>query len=149
MKLFLFLLIIASFLQSSFLPMNLVLILIICRSYVVDETSNYLNAFIAGTFLGFLTTQNIGFWALILTIVVKIIHLSRKLPVSSNNFTIIPVAFVMILIVSLVEKLVFNLPFNFLKILLESLLCLPTFILIRFWEERFVIRPEIKLKIRA
>lgn len=148
MKLFIFILILAAFLQSSFIPINLCLILLICRSLALDEKANYVIGFITGLFLGILTSVNLGFWPLIFVIVVKLVHLSRKSPISAYALTILPLTFSISLLVLYIQTFIFSQTFNITPAITQAALALPLFFLIRFWEERFELRPEIKLRVK-
>ncbi len=143
-----FIILLSAFLQTTFLPLNLCLILIICRSYALEERQNYYLALFAGIVLGFLNSQNLGFWPLIFLIVVKITHLVKKLPVTANFLTIIPVAFIQLALVKWLESLIFKSTLNFFFVIVETVLALPLFILIKLWEERFIANKEIKLRLK-
>ncbi len=148
MRLFIFALVLTAFLQTSFLQFPLCLVMLICRSFVVDEKQNYYLAFAAGLLLGILSTQNVGFWALIFLLVVKLTHLIRKLPFTANSITILPVSFILTAAVNLLESFIFSSSFNIYNPILASIFSLPVLIAIKFWEERFTVRPDIRLKIR-
>ncbi len=148
MKLFLLLLVLAAFTQTAFLPVNLCLVILICRSYVVDDWINLIGAFFAGILLGVLSAQNIGFWALIFVLLVKIIYLLRRLPILNNSRTVVSVCLVVVLTSSLLEKLVLGKEINFITILIETVLSLPLFLIFSFWEDRFVVTTQPKLRIR-
>ncbi|MBI2022593.1 hypothetical protein HYS97_01970 [Candidatus Daviesbacteria bacterium] len=139
---------IAAFIQTSFLQVNLCLVLIICRSLIVERDSDYPIAFFSGLLLGILSSQNLGFWPVVFLILVKLIKLFKKLPFSSNYLTILPISLVLILSTAFLEKLIFNQSLNYLKIVFEFILILPTYVAMLFWEDRFVIEKDIKLKIR-
>lgn len=53
MKTLLLLIALFAFLQSAFLPINLVLVLIIARSLIVDDRENLFLAFFGGLILSF------------------------------------------------------------------------------------------------
>lgn len=147
MRIFLLFLTLAAFLQSSFLGVNLVLLLIAARSLILKDQDNYLIAFISGIILGILLTQNLGFWALVFLLVVKLIQLIKELPFTSNIVTVLPIGFLVVLISSFLEQLFFKQSINFTKIIIETLVFLPIYILIKIWEERFVVKPVFKLKL--
>lgn len=148
MKTIIFLFIIAAFIQSSFLPLNLVLIMLICRSLVIEETVNYYLALGSGLLLGILSPLNLGFWPLLFIVIVKLVQLLRKLPVLANLFTVLPISFLILTAVLYLQQLFFGQSIDFKLVVIETLLVLPTFIFFRFWEERFIIKPELKLRIK-
>lgn len=138
-----------AFIQTSFLDINLCLMLIIARSFVVDRPSSYIVAFGGGLILGLLSGQNLGYFASIFLVTTKLIQIFKRLPISSNFLTVIPVAAVILLVFEGFEALVFRQTFNPLKTILESITILPIYALVRFWEERFIVKHEIKLKIKG
>lgn len=147
MKIFILILLLAALIQTSFLPVNLCLLILICRSFTLYAKNNLTLALITGLILGILSPVNLGFWPLIFLIVVFITHLIRKLPVTTG-FTIIPAAFVLILLVSFIESIFLKQQINIKTIILSTLLSFPIFLTVKLWEERFVPNSEIKLKLK-
>lgn len=147
MRLFIFTLILASFIQTAFLEIPLCLTMLICRSFVTEEKQNYYLAFFSGLLLGLLSTQNIGFWPLIFLVIVKLTHLIRKLPFTANFLSIVPITFILLTLALYSESLISNSKIIFGNIYLSTILSLPIFLMIKFWEERFTVKPGIKLKI--
>ena len=149
MKLFILLIIISLFLQSSFVPVNLVLILIISRALVTEDISNYYASFFAGIFLGILSVSNIGYWPITLLIIVKAVYLSKKLPLSKNILSAVITAFILILLSDFLQSKFLSQNFQILKTISEALLTVPFYYLFKFWEDRFIVKPEVRLKIRS
>src|SRR3989442_339688 len=129
MKTFILILTIAAFIQSSFLPINLVLILLICRSLTTSDGANLVLAFFGGILLGVLSSTNLGFLSLIMIVVVKLIDLIKKLPISINVLTAIPISFVIILAVEYFEQIFMGQTLNFPKVMIETLLVIPVSII--------------------
>ncbi|EKD91249.1 MAG: hypothetical protein ACD_30C00036G0003 [uncultured bacterium] len=148
MKTFLFILTLAALFQTTFLPVNLCLIIIITRSLAYEEPLNYYLALYAGIILGILSSTNLGIYGIIFLANVKLAHLLRKLPVTANVFTVVVISFVLFLLTAFLEMIFLKNSINIQKILIESAISLPMFIIIRIWEERFIVRPNVKLKIR-
>lgn len=148
MRLFIISLIIAAFLQSAFLPLNLVLCLIIARSFVAEYKSNLYASFLAGLLLGLLTASNIGFWGIVFLTVSKLVHVLRNLPYFNSGKLFLLFAFLIITSVSFISQFFTNDQFNWIKIVVETFICLPLYFFIRIWEERFVVREDVRLKIR-
>lgn len=149
MRLFIVLLVLSAFVQSAFLPLNLCLVLIISRSFVEERSSNLIASFLCGIFLGLLTATNIGFWALTFLAVSKIVHLLRNLPATNSPRLIVPIALIVIIAVSFLEQSFLGQKMTVLKIGIETFLTIPTYIFIRFWEDRFVVKSPTRLKIRG
>ncbi len=143
------LIILSSFLQTSFLGINVVLIIIIARSFLMENKANYFLALFSGILLGLLSAQNIGFWPLILLLGTKIAHVLRKMPFNISIITFIPVLIVCVVLAAAAELLFLNQTINWTKVVIEVIVGLPIFTFIRFWEDKFFIRPStVKLKLR-
>ncbi len=149
MKTYLLVLFLAALIQTAFLPINLCLLIVLARSFAVYEKSNFYMALFSGVILGILSSVNIGIWALIFLMVVFLIHLIRKLPITANNLTIVPISFLVIAAVTLIKSLIFSEQSNFVTVGIETLVTLPIFILVKIWEERFVVKSDIKLKLKG
>lgn len=141
--------ILAAFAQSSFLNVNLVLILLLCRSLAVTDNENYLIGFGIGVLLGVLSFQNIGFWPLAFLVVIKLIYIIKRLPISFPLLTSAPLLVLFIVLIAFLESFIAGLGFDINKVLFESALVLPGYFLVRLFEDRFVaINRDIKLKMR-
>lgn len=147
MKLFILFLILSIFLQTTLISLHLCAIFIISRSLVVEDRKNYYLAFIAGIFLSLLSIKNLAFYPLIFLIFVKIIHLIHRLPVASSLLMIIPIFASSLLLIMLLEWVVFGVSLDFIKFFWELVLSVPVYAFVKFWEERFVVKPHIRLKI--
>lgn len=148
MKIFIFLLILAAFLQSVFIPIDLVLILLINRSLVLPEKQNLYAGFFVGLLVGLLQIQNLGFWVLVFLLVAKVSSLSKKLPFSKNVITILLINIAILTMVSFFSMVFLKTSFNSNNLIWESILSLPVYFLFLFWEERFVVKSEGRLKLR-
>lgn len=148
MKLFVFLLIITALLQTTFLQVNMVLVLLVCRSLLREERANYFSAFFIGILLGILESRNVGFYALFFVILVKVLHLIKSTPISAYFLTVIPATLVLSFGLSYLKYFIFNQSVNNYLPLIDAFLSLPVYLLLKIWEERFVVNRGIKLKIR-
>lgn len=113
-----------------------------------ERSSNLIASFLAGIFLGLLTATNIGFWAIIFLAASKIIHIFKSLPLTQSPKLVAPLSLLVIVGVSLIEQIFLGQKINIVKIIIETLLTVPVYIFIRFWEERFIVHSTNKLKIR-
>lgn len=148
MKLFVFLLIITALLQTTFLQVNPVLVLLICRALIREEIASYYSAFFIGILLGILESKNTGFYALFFVIIVKIIHLIKSTPISAYFLTVIPTTLVFSFALNFLKYFFFSQAINYYVPLVDALLSLPIYFFLKIWEERFVVKSSIKLKIR-
>lgn len=147
MRLTIFILTLAAFLQTTIVPMNLVLILLICRSFLSTKKSNLFLAFIFGLLVDYLTLNTLGFQSIIFLVLIQITQIISKTRFSVHSLLIVPLAFLLLFVNALMLSFANNQSVQILpKILMESMLSLPIFYLIRFWSGRFVVQRDIKLK---
>ncbi len=148
MKTLIAVLIILSFIQAAIIPINLVLIVLICRSYLKADKANLYLAFGFGLLDAHLNLTALGLSPLVYLLMIQITQSLSKSPLTGNSFLIIPISFVLFFAK---DQLTFfftaQIPSPISKALIESLLSLPVLYLLRLWEERFIVRKEIKLKI--
>lgn len=141
-------LIIASFLQSTILPLDLVLIILICRALIKEDKENLYLAFAFGLFIAHLNGHLLGFQSVIYLLVIFSTQLISKSRLSKNSLLVIPLSFVCLFFNEIAISLIVSQSIQlFPKIVLETILCIPVFYLLRVWEERFIPRKEIKLRV--
>jgi hypothetical protein len=146
MKTFIVILMIAAFLQASFVGVNLCLILLLSRAFAADDSANLYMSFGAGVLLGILTSQNSGLLAIMYMIASKLMSMSHNIPFFSTQLMVIPYSFVLILLFSFAQSFLYQQSVDYILILIESLLVLPVFFLVKIWEENFNFKKDIKLK---
>lgn len=142
MKTLIVILIIASFVQSTILPIDLVLIILICRSYVKSDQTNLFLAFGFGLLVSHLELTPFGLPAIIYLLIVQITQTFAKSRLAGNWLLIIPISLVFLSLNQLTISMQLS-----TKVIIESLLALPIFYIVRLWEERFILQKEIKLKV--
>lgn len=140
MKTLLLLITLFSFLQSAFLPVNLVLVLIIARSLLVEDRENLFLAFFGGLILSFLTQVNLGYYPLVFILIVKFAGLFKGLPVSFNSLMVFLSGALFIAITATLDSIFIGQPVKVIPHLIEAVLVLPAYFLIRFWEGRVISR---------
>ncbi len=149
MKAFILGLILATLLQTTLLPINLCLMLICVRSLVTTKISTLYLSVIFGVLLGVLSNTNIGFYPLIFLIAAKIIELFKASPLYNNVIFFLPLLFIVYLLISLISQIALGLSFSIVQVISETLFSIPLYFLIKFWEERFIVRPQVKLKFKT
>lgn len=149
MKLFIALLIIASFIQSSVLPLDLCLVLIICYTLITNYKSSLIAAFIGGLFLSLLTVQNLGFWPIIFLLVIKLTTLIKKMPFATNFWIFAPAVFLISLGVNFLTMIFLGQSIEFLRIIFNTIAAVPIYFFLKIWEERFVVKQDLRLKLRS
>lgn len=148
MKTLIIILILLSFLQATLIPLDLVLMVLILRAYLVTEKANLYLGFGFGFLLSILSNTILGLHSLILVILIEATHLLKKTPISDNYLVVIP----LILITSIIYTAFLSLILQqqlilWPKVAAEAILALPVFLGLKFWEERFVVKEKIKLKL--
>ncbi len=136
MKYFIFLLIFAAFIQTSFLPLNLVLIMLVSKTLVEDDNSNLVLAFFAGILVGVLSSQNIGFWALVNLAAVEVARFVKKAPFSQNALTLLPVFGLILLFSRFFEGVFVKQSVQYSLIFWEVLVSVPVYLGIKFWKDK-------------
>ncbi len=148
MKTLIIILIIASFLQTTILPLDLVLIILICRSYIKTEKENLYLAFFTGLLISHLNLTPLGFMSILYLILIQITQILSKSRLAGNPLVIIPLSFVLLSLNQIINSYPLHQTIQiFPAVLIESILSLPILYLIRLWEERFTVSRAIKLKI--
>lgn len=147
MKTLTVILIIVSFLQVTILPIEMVLIVLICRSYLKFDKATLFLAFAFGLINDHLNLTTLGLTSLAYLITVAIMGSLSKSRLAGNSFLIIPLTFILLLVNQAALSPFTDQPIQLLKIFLESLMSLPVYFLVKLWEERFIVRKEIKLKV--
>lgn len=142
-----FVLILLSFLQEAFLPFNLVLLVLVARAFVVTEKENYYLAFIFGLVLSFLAGYPLGSLSIIYLMIVLIINIFRKFQFVRHPLIVIPVAGVALLSDQLARSLMLSSNIDLGQIPIQIILSIPIYFAVLLWEERFIVRKDIKLKV--
>lgn len=130
MKTLIFVLIIASLLQSAILSLDLVLIILICRAYLRSDKSNLYLAFAFGLLLSHLNLSLFGLQSIIYLIIVQLTQVLARLRLAGNPAVVMPISLFFLSI-----NQILNTAPLFPYSLIGAVLSLPVFYLIRFWEE--------------
>lgn len=149
MKILIFILILAAFLQASILPFNLVLLILVLRSYIVSEREDLFLAFFFGLLVSHLEVTPLGDQSLIYLILVECARVIGRLPLSNNILTVLFLAFFSTCFNNVAIDLTTGASIQlFPNVFISTVLAIPIYVALRFWEERFVVRPEIRLKVK-
>ena len=148
MKTLIVILIIAAFLQTTILPLDLVLIILICRAYVKTNRENLYLAFFFGLLISHLSLTLIGVKSILYLVFVQATQLLSKTRLAGNSSVIIPLSFALLFINQVTNSYLLATSTQiFPRVLIESLISLPILYLVRVWEERFIVRGDIKLRV--
>lgn len=137
-----------SFFQTALIPADLVLLILISRSFIVSDQSNYWIAFFFGLLVSLLLSQPLGVLSIIYLLVVKLVQLFKGVSFSSNWLMVLPLSFLLLLLDKGLEFLIFHQTPSISSVLAQMLSVIPIYLLVRFWEERFIPKNDIRLKIR-
>ncbi len=147
MKTLMLILIFVSFIQSTILPVDLVLMILICRSYIRPDKNNLYLAFVFGLIDGLLNLTTMGFQSLIYLILVALTESLSKSRLAGNPLLIVPLSLILLSVNYVSLSLLGGQSIQiFPKVIFEAFLSLPILYIVRLWEERFIVRREIKLK---
>ncbi len=147
MKTLIVILIIAAFLQTTIVPVDLVLIILICRAYIKSEKSNLYFAFAFGLLAAHLNLTAFGIQSLIYLSVVQVTQMLSRIRLAGNPLLMVPISLIFLALNQVINSLLRGSTWEFSGVIIGALLSLPVLYLIRLWEERFVVRREIKLRI--
>lgn len=135
-----------TFLKGAILPFDFVLMILVARSFIVAEKSNYYLAFFFGLLGSVLLGYPLGLLSLIYLISVQVSHIIKTTHLAAYWIVILPLTFFCLFIEQLILKLLNISNFNLTFIIIPTILILPIYFIVRFWEERFIVTKEIKLK---
>lgn len=147
MIIFIVVLMLLSFLQSTLLPVNLVLLVIIARSFVVDEKINLYFAFFFGLLLSLFLGYPLGSLSLVYLFSVLAIKFMKKGELSTSWLSILLLSVILLLFDLGARSLLLKSSFNLPSLFPEFAFIIPVYFLVKFWEERFAVKPEIRLKV--
>lgn len=140
MKTLILILIVIAFIETTILPLDLGLLILICRSYLKTDKANLYLAFGFGILIAFLNLSPLGLLSIMYLGLVQLTQMLSTSPLAGRSILIIPISFVLLLFYH------HNLQI-FPKVIIASLLSLPILYFVKLWEERFIVRKEIKLRV--
>ena len=148
MKTLIVVLILLSFLQVTVIPANLVLIILILRAYLFPAKENLYLGFFFGLLISYLEPQSLGIYSLVFLSFIQVIHLIRKTPFSMHFLVMIPAVIIVLILDSFFQGLLTKSSvYLWPGVFMEALLAVPIYFVLKIWEERFVVKPEVKLRI--
>lgn len=140
-------LILLAFLQSVLMPINLVLIVLLCREFVVGQKINLYLAFGIGVLLSILFGQRVGLVSLEYLLFIFIASLVKLSAISTHLISVAVIVSALVFLDQLFSRLTLGSPLNLTIIITSVLLVIPIYIVVKLWEERFVVTKERKLKL--
>lgn len=146
MKTLVIILIVAAFLQATIIPVDLILLILICRAYLRSDKSNLYLAFVYGFLIAHLNLNVLGIQSLIYLSLVQMTQMLSKIRLAGNPLLIVPISLTFLTLNQIMNSILNHASWEFSGVIIAGILSLPTLYLIRFWEERFIVRKGIKLK---
>lgn len=148
MKTLIVVLILLSFLQVTLIPLNLVLLVLILRAYLYPEKINLYLGFFLGLLISYLESQTLGIYSFSYVFFIQIIHIFRKTTFAMHYFVMIPTIVLVLSLNLIFSSMIIRSSIQLWPgILKEVLLAIPLYFILKIWEERFVVKPEVKLKL--
>lgn len=147
MKALIIVLVLLAFFQSALLSADLVLVLLVVRSFLVSEKSNLWLAFGLGLLISLLTAQPLGLVSLMYLVSVFLVQLAKNSRLTSSWWSVLPLVFVCSFILQLAHLLFLGQSITMLTVFYQLLSTIPLYFGLRLWEERFVVPGHIRLKL--
>ncbi|OGE37069.1 hypothetical protein A3D79_00565 [Candidatus Daviesbacteria bacterium RIFCSPHIGHO2_02_FULL_39_8] len=130
------------------MPVDLVLIILICRSFIKEEDKNLYLTFAFGLLVAHLNGNLIGTQSIIYLVTIFATHLIQRSRFAKNWILIIPLSLIFFSLNTATLSVLTNQSIQlFPKVVWETLLIVPAFHLLRIWEERFIPKKDIKLRV--
>ena len=148
MKILVSVLLFLSFLQTTIVSLDLVLIILIARAFIKEERNNLYLGFIFGLLISHLSLLPLGLLSIVYLVIIELVHLVSHSRFAKHFLLIIPLALTMLLFEQVIISLITNKEITLSwMIFIETAVTLPVYFVLRIWEERFIVKKEIKLKI--
>lgn len=147
MKTLIIVLIIVAFLQTTIFPLDLVLLILICRAYIKPDKANLYLSLGLGLLISQLDLSLLGLHSVVYLALITLTSSLSKSPLARNSLLIIPISLVLLFLNQMTISFAAHQTPELAKVIFESLLALPILYFIRLWEERFIVRKDIKLKV--
>jgi len=151
MTLFVIILLGVTFFQGALLPVNLVLMVILVKSFVTNSPSNYWLAFLFGLLVSLLSGYPLGLVSILYLIFVAVVYIVKQVEFSSHWLLTFALIFILLtanrIVLDLFTGASFGSGVNSGVMLAEAVLILPVLFLVRLWEERFIPPSAIRLKV--
>lgn len=149
MKTLITILILTSFIQVTLIPLDLCLMVLLLRSFIRPSSENLYLAFGLGLLVSLLNHAQLGLESLIFLFFAELVYLISKSTLTRNLYSSVAILSLFLVLYQVIEGLIYHQTIQFWpKIPIEILVSLPLYIVIRVWEERFITRKDIKLKVK-
>ncbi len=140
-------LLVLAFLQTTVISLDLVLVALVVRTFLVNQSDNLWLAFAFGLLVSLLTPAPLGLYSLIYILCMLLILFGKRFRLTYNWLVIIPFVFVCSVCGQFLLLLLNHQSWNVWSLVIQSLIALPMFLLVKLWEERFIVPEAIRLKL--
>lgn len=148
MKTLIAVLILLSLLQTTLVPFDLVLIFLIVHSYISSGKENLYLGFAFGLLISYLSNLSLGTNSLLYLFLIQMTYFYKKLSLSNNIFFSLPLIIGAVSLNSFFISTILHASFNlYPKVLQETAVAVPFYFILKFWEERFTVKQEVKLRV--
>lgn len=138
-----------SFFQISSVAVPWVLLVLVSRSFLVDDRKNWYLAFIFGLLLSLLLGLPLGSLSLIYLAVIALIRLFKHIQPTSHWLMILPLTWVILLVEETIKSWWTHSSLDLVALTIQALLILPIHLGVLFWEERFTAKGDLRLKVKT
>lgn len=140
-------LIFITFFQETVWSWDFLLIILICRSFIIDEKNNYYLALALGILVALISGMPLGIMSFFYLISVKAARMIKALPISSS-WAVLPLSLVLLLLGQVIRSRQLGLDIDVTMLILKIGMVPIVYLLVKFWEDRFIPGQGIKLKLR-
>ncbi len=139
MKTLIVFLVALSLLQNTILGVNLVLLVLILRSFVRVDRSNLYLAFSMGLLMSHLNFTQLGVQSIIYLVLVQLTQVVSRSHLSAHFLTVVVLGVIGVSVDRILASMLLGETINIFPIILliEGFLSIPIFAIVKFWEERF------------
>ncbi len=136
MIIFILTLILIAFWQVSFLSFDLIYLILIARSFLRPmDKANYYLGFGLGVLISLLSSQPLGILSLVYLITTRIMSLIRLPFLDSHYISLLLTTFIFLCLNGMLNWKLFDQSINWQGLLEQTVLVIPLYFIIKFWEE--------------
>ncbi len=149
MKTLIAILILIGFILVTLIPLDLSLIFLLLRTFIRPTRENLIIAFGLGLLISLLNHSQLGVESLVFLFFTELVYLISTSTLTRNIYTSVTILGIFLGLYQLIEGLIGRQTIQLWpRIPIEILVSVPTYIVLRIWEERFITRKDIKLKVK-
>lgn len=136
-----------AFIQATLLTWEVVMIVLILRSFLLSGVVNYYLAFALGLLLSLLLGYPLGSLSLLYLGIVAVVYFFKKARFASHWLAMVVMSAILLLAYHLALNFLLSVSFRWSSYLVEAVLIVPAYLAVRLLEEKFVPATQMKLKV--